>query len=84
MPSKMTLIKRHLQRGEEITQLQAFGLYSAFRLAARIKELRNKGWTIETTIKRDPNGSTYASYHMPKPVNAGALPERYIAARPAA
>lgn len=78
--SKMSSIKRHLLDGRELTQLQALGLYGAFRLAARIKELRNAGWIIETEIKRDPKGSTYAVYRLPPKVENG-LPERYVAPR---
>ena len=39
--SKMQHLKSHLTSGKSITQLEALGLYGIFRLAARIKELRD-------------------------------------------
>lgn len=63
-PTKISRIIDHLRSGLTITQLEAIGLYGAYRLAARIKELRQKGWVITTTNKRDHNGDTYAEYKM--------------------
>jgi hypothetical protein len=54
----------HLLAGNSITQLQALGLYGIFRLAARVKVLRDRGHKIETINKRDPNGKTYAEYRL--------------------
>lgn len=62
--SKMDHLKAHLQSGKSITQLEALGLYGMFRLAARVKELRQKGWNISTEIRNDPNGNTYACYTL--------------------
>ena len=44
--------------------IAAFGVFGTFRLAARIKELRDAGHKIKTTIKRDPNGRPYAEYSL--------------------
>ena len=55
-------LKAHLEGGRTITPLEAFGLYGMFRLAARIKELRDLGWDISTEIRHDPNGKVYAVY----------------------
>lgn len=57
-------LKRHLKSGRSITPLEALGLYGIFRLAARIKELRDKGWDINTDIRNDPNGKIYATYGL--------------------
>lgn len=57
-------LRAHLNAGRSITPLEALGLYGVFRLAARIKELREQGWDILTEIKRDPNGKTYATYAL--------------------
>lgn len=62
--SKMDHLKDHLRSGKSITQLEALGLYGMFRLAARIKELRDKGWSITTDMREDPNGSSYACYTL--------------------
>lgn len=47
-----------------ISPLEALGLYGMFRLAARIKELRDRGWSIITDMKEDPNGKPYAVYRL--------------------
>lgn len=64
MKSQMDHLKAHLRAGRSITALEALGLYGIFRLAARVEELRRKGWDIETKMKTDPNGKPYASYEM--------------------
>lgn len=66
-PTKISLLKKHLLSGKSLSQLEAIGLYGAYRLAARVKELRDRGWDIITTIKEDPNGDTYAEYSLAKP-----------------
>ena len=79
--SKMDHLKAHLVSGKSITQLEALGLYGLFRLAARVKELRDKGWDISTEIRNDPNGSTYAVYTLEDAPTHGlpnfARPDRY-------
>jgi hypothetical protein len=35
-----------------------------FRLAARVKELRNAGWDITTEVRYDPNHKPYATYKL--------------------
>ncbi len=74
--TKIALLKEHLRSGKTITQLEAIGLYSLFRLAARVHELKAKGWNIITTEKRDANGSVYAEYHLGEPamLNPHGLP----------
>lgn len=72
--SKMDHLKSHLTSGKTITQLEALGLYGLFRLAARIKELRNKGWNITTEMRDDPNGSKYAVYKLAEDANPHGLP----------
>lgn len=62
--TKIDLIKEHLRSGLSLTQLEAIGLYSAFRLAARIHELKAQGWDIVTTIKHDITGTEYAEYRL--------------------
>ena len=70
-------LQAHLKSGKTITPLEALGLYGVFRLAARMKELRDKGWNIETEIKHDPNGKTYATYKL-APQQDHGLPSRCL------
>lgn len=73
--TKIAHLKDHLKSGKTITQLEAIGLYSLFRLAARIHDLKAQGWDITTDIKRDHNGSEYAEYRLAAPKSN--LPTRY-------
>lgn len=57
-------LKDHLRSGRSITPLEALGLYGIFRLAARVKELRDRGWSISTDVREDPNGKVYACYTL--------------------
>jgi hypothetical protein len=79
--SKMDHLKAHLASGKSITQLEALGLYGMFRLAARIKELREAGWAISTDMREDPNGNKYAAYILEDAPTHGlpsfARPDRY-------
>ena len=43
-------ILRYLAKGKELTQLQALEYFGCCRLAARIKDLRDDGWPVETTM----------------------------------
>ena len=57
------MIRAHLQSGRDLTPIDALNYYGCFRLAARIKELRNQGLPIETlTEQRD--GKTWAKYRL--------------------
>jgi hypothetical protein len=57
-------ILNHLVSGKSITQLEAFGVYRIFRLAARIHELKSKGHKIVTTMHKDETGKPYAEYSL--------------------
>jgi hypothetical protein len=57
-------ILAHLLAGKSITQLEAFGVYRIFRLAARIHELKSKGHKIVTTMRIDETGKQYAEYRL--------------------
>lgn len=75
--TKIELIKEHLMSGKTLTQLEAIGLYSAFRLAARVHELKKQGWNIKKNEKRDANGSIYVEYYLGEPgnLNPHGLPD---------
>lgn len=64
MTTKIERIRQHFLSGRSLTQLEAIGLYGAFRLAARVHELKADGMKIVTKMKEDPNGSPYAEYSL--------------------
>lgn len=53
----------HLESGRTITPLTALRRYGCMRLAARVRELREDGMPIETTIRKR-KGKHFASYRM--------------------
>ena len=62
--SQSLLILNHLRIKGSITALEAMSLYRIFRLAARVNELRDEGYDIETDMKTDLRGKRYASYSL--------------------
>jgi Helix-turn-helix domain len=59
-------VLRHLERGLSISPLEAQAVYSVFRLAASINELRRAGYNIETELRQDGAGHRYARYRLVK------------------
>jgi hypothetical protein len=47
-----------------VTAIDALNDCGCFRLAARIKDLRDQGHNITTTHLTLPNGKTIAQYHL--------------------
>ena len=73
MADKITQGKKllsHLEKVGPISTLQTIVMYNIVRPAAVVKELRDAGWPIETTIvwKKQEDGSTthYAIYSLRK------------------
>jgi len=65
-------ILNHLRRGQSITAKEAWTLYGVARLAARIKDLRNKGENITTTkivVKNDYGCSSSIAQYRLEPVS---------------
>ena len=60
--SQSQKILKHLSSGRSLSPLQALGLFGCYRLASRIHDLKRTGHPIETIIKNDDQGRTYASY----------------------
>lgn len=60
--SQTDRILTHLKRST-ITPTQALNKYGCFRLAARIKDLRDSGHQIETEMQRKGD-KTYARYRL--------------------
>jgi hypothetical protein len=57
------MIRAHLQSGRDLSPIDALNHYGCFRLAARIKELRNQGLPIET-LTEQRNGKAWAKYRL--------------------
>lgn len=64
--TKIAKLRQHFLSGRSLTQLEAIGLYGAFRLAARVHDLKREGMKFDTQIKRDPMGNPYAVYSLRK------------------
>jgi hypothetical protein len=71
MDSQTKQIRDHLKSIDQstghtrgITAFEAIGLYRCFRLASRIKELRDEGINIITILKRDNTGKKYGKYYL--------------------
>jgi hypothetical protein len=61
--SQNTRIIRHLKKHKTITPMQALRLCGCMRLAARISNLREAGWRIETKMVKRA-GKRYARYTL--------------------
>jgi len=56
-------IINYLRQGKTLTSLEALQLFGCFRLSARISELKESGWQIDSVnIKK--NGKTFAEYSL--------------------
>lgn len=63
--SQKTMILRYLKQGRSLTSLDALNLFGCFRLASRIKNLRDDGWDIRTdTVTDTRTGKRFASYSL--------------------
>lgn len=47
-----------------LSPLEAIGMFRCYRLAARIRDLRDRGHDIRTEMKLDAKGKTYARYFL--------------------
>jgi hypothetical protein len=71
------LVLRHLRDKGPLTQLEALRLYSVGRLAARIRDLREAGWQIQTETIRAGN-KKFGRYWLTSQVrysSGGLFPE---------
>lgn len=68
MESQTSKILAYLLEGKSITPIDALNKFGCMRLSARIKDLRDKGFDIATSMetKEMPDGSTkrYARYWL--------------------
>lgn len=58
-----TQVLEHLRRHKTITALEALREYGCFRLAARIKELRDAGHKIQSCMTTE-KGKRFALYYI--------------------
>lgn len=62
--SQNAKILEWLLQGNKITALEALKEFQCFRLASRIHDLRDKGWTIDKEMIILPNGKRVAQYSI--------------------
>lgn len=60
--SQKDAILQHLQRAP-LTPIEALNKFDCFRLAARIEELRHKGYAISTSVRVE-GGKRFAEYEL--------------------
>lgn len=61
--SQTQKILNHLHKGKSLNPLQSLKLYGCFRLAARISDIKEMGYSIETKMVEE-NGKRFASYKL--------------------
>lgn len=57
-------VLNHLKHEGAITSMMAFSKYSITRLAARVKELRDQGYEINSRMVYSGNSGKYAEYTL--------------------
>jgi hypothetical protein len=63
MTTQCDQILAHLKSGRSITGIDALNNWGCFRLAARIKDLRQQNWDI-LTIRESQGEKTFARYML--------------------
>jgi hypothetical protein len=71
-PQTRRILSLLRERRDGVTPLDALNVVGSFRLAARIKELRDAGHDIETVNERTPGGARVARYVLHEPARAAA------------
>ncbi len=64
MTNQKEMILESLKRGEKLTQLEALAKFGCFRLGARIWDLRQEGYDIESRNIKLPNGKRITQYSL--------------------
>jgi hypothetical protein len=62
MKSQNKQIKAYLEEGNSITAIQALEKFGCFRLAARIKDLKETGMVIDKAMIANNEGKHHAVY----------------------
>ncbi|UGA46831.1 helix-turn-helix domain-containing protein [Bradyrhizobium quebecense] len=69
LPPQARIILAHLEAGKDITASQSMLVYHIYRLSDCILKIRDAGYDILTTMRKDEVGGKYASYSLaPKKV----------------
>lgn len=69
LPPQARKVLAHLKEGKSITPSKAQTIYSIWRLAARIKELRDAGYKVVTEYRQDEQGHRYGCYWLATGMN---------------
>ena len=64
--SQTDQIVDYMLAGNTITALIALNLFQCFRLAARIADIKRRGYDVVTTMETNENGKRYAVYKIEK------------------
>jgi len=59
-----TAILNHLLTGCSLTSLEALKYFNCFRLSARVRELKDKGFSIKTEMIKTNSGKRISKYSM--------------------
>lgn len=62
--SQCNLILNHLQSGKSINPMFALNQFGCYRLGARIYDLKQSGYSIDSRLVKTENGKKYAEYSM--------------------
>lgn len=62
--SQAKKILKHLETVGPITPLQALELFGCFRLAARIYDLKEKGYDVKDRPVTNPHGVCFKEYYL--------------------
>ena len=62
MENQTKMIKAHLDQGNSITALEALDMFSCFRLASRMHELKESGYPFMKHMVKLDNGRSVACY----------------------
>jgi hypothetical protein len=66
--SQASEIKEYLKQGYRITAIDALQTFGCFRLAARIKDLKDEGMEIDKVMVKTASGARVAQYYSPSKV----------------
>ena len=62
MENQTKMIKSHLDQGQSITAFEALQLYGCLRLASRMHDLKQSGYTFHKEMVTVGNGKRVAEY----------------------
>ena len=64
LSEQATAIRDHMQKGKTITHKDAETLFGCQRLAARIFEIKQQGWDVQSRMVRLDGGVRYKMYWL--------------------